>query len=209
MSFVEAFYTFSIEIVDPDRQRYESVRVKAPKHPLEEMEAFYARIMAFALSYEEGLVFSQGLYTPQEPAAWKKDLIGNVLTWVEVGEVEVKKLRLAIRHAAHSREIKTLFRVYFFTHAQIQSFCSHLRGSKTNWIEGAEFFLLDETMLSTLALHSSIRSSWNLTISDNTIYLLYDGKELSAPLTPLNMWDEYQKHLTGISEYEIENSQSD
>src|SRR3546814_14707949 len=50
------------------------------------------RILAFALYADEGLAFTRGLSTTEEPSLWRKDLTGAILNWIELGHPDERPL---------------------------------------------------------------------------------------------------------------------
>jgi uncharacterized protein YaeQ len=55
MTFVQAFYSFNLDITNSDAGGYFKLRIKVPQHPEESLEHLFARVLAFVHSYEEGL----------------------------------------------------------------------------------------------------------------------------------------------------------
>ena len=48
------------------------------------MRYLLTRVIAYCLCFEEGIAFTKGLSTTDEPAAWVKDAHGNLRLWIEV-----------------------------------------------------------------------------------------------------------------------------
>jgi len=190
MTFVAAFYTFSVELNVSERDLYTSFRLKVPRHELESVEHLYARMIAFLHCYRQGQTFTQEVSDPKEPTIVHKDTIGELLLWVHVGGIERRKLELSLKQnpqASHA--------VYFFDEEQIHSFCHALRGSKSNWVEHVRFFLIDRQFLSDVASLERTSPSWVATFIDEQLYLTIDGRDFESPLRSIDIWDEYQKHL--------------
>jgi uncharacterized protein YaeQ len=190
MTFVAAFYTFSVELNVADRGLYTSFRLKVPRHELESVQHLSARMIAFLHCYRQGQTFTQEVSDPKEPTIVLKDTIGELLLWVHVGEIERRKLELSLKQnpgVPHS--------VYFFDEVQIHNFCHALRGSKSNWIEHVQFLLIDPEFLAQLAPLERTSPSWVATFIDEQLYLSIDGVDFESPLRSIDMWDEYQKQL--------------
>ncbi len=190
MTFVAAFYTFSIELNIPERGLFTSFRLKVPRHELESLEHFCARMIAFLHCYRSGIAFTQEVSDPREPTILLTDTIGERLLWVHVGGIERRKLELSLKQNPNTPHI-----VYFFEPAQIHGFCHSLRGSKSNWIESVQFFLIDSDFLTRLAERERTSPSWVASFLDQRVYLSIDGSDFESDLLPLDMWSEYQKHL--------------
>jgi uncharacterized protein YaeQ len=194
MTFVLAFYSFNLEINNSEAESYRKLRIKIPRHPYESLEQMYARVLAFAHSYEEGLEFSRGLFETREPSLWKRDLFGGTELAVEVGQVDEEKLHRALRHNPQTRH-----KVYFFSDDQVAQFCRSLRGSTSNWIEGISFFQIAANVLTELEPLERSSSSWSLAFVDEALYLSVDGTTIETRITPLDMWEKFQQSLADAS----------
>ena len=85
MALSATVYRIQIELSDVDRGVYESLDLRVARHPSESMPYLLTRVIAYALLFEEGIAFSKGLSTTDEPPVWVKDLQGNLRVWVELG----------------------------------------------------------------------------------------------------------------------------
>lgn len=190
MSFAAKFYTFSIDLNHVDRQLFTKFRIKVPLHPVEPLQHLYARMIAYLNSYSEGLLFSQGLFDQTQPTLWEKNVIGEVLRWIEVGVPDKKKLELALRLPPPIN-----YHIYFYEHAQIPEFCHHLRGSKTNWVAPFAFSLIDPDFLENLLPYENSSPTWEVTIIDGHLYLVCDKREFDTVVLPVDIWNAYQESI--------------
>jgi uncharacterized protein YaeQ len=58
------------------------------------------RLLAFALcvpadARDGGLEFAKGMWDPDEPELWQKDLTGRIVQWIEVGQPEERRIAKA------------------------------------------------------------------------------------------------------------------
>ncbi len=175
MGFVECFHSLHLEISDPERQIYDTLRIKTARHPLEESDYLVARILALVHSYRPGIAFSQGYFNTKEPAIWHHDEIGALLSWIEVGTIDIEKLRRAVRHGGECS-----VRVYLWRADDIGRVLTLVHGVPEAWIEKIEWYALPEELIKSLAgeLTSKIRISY--TVVDQTVYLNWN--ESSAVL---------------------------
>lgn len=206
MTFVAAFYTFSVELNVAERELYTSFRLKVPRHELESVQHLYARMIAFLHCYRDGQMFTKEVSDPKEPTIVLTDPVGELLLWVHVGGIERRKLELSLK-----QHPKTPHSVYFFDETQIHAFCHALRGSKSNWVEDVQFFLLDRDFLDQVASLERTSPAWVATFIDDRIYLTIDGRDFESPLRAVDIWDEYQKHLlasTSASDQSSRNASS-
>jgi uncharacterized protein YaeQ len=190
MSFVAAFYNFTVELNNADRDIYTRFRVKTARHPYESLEHLYARMIAYCHSFREGQSFTQGMFEPKEPAIWLKDVIGETLLWIEVGPVDKRKLEITLRSSPQAEH-----RIYFYSSEHVHSFCHMLKGSKTNWVKDISFFLIPPEFLEQLIPLEHSSPLWTMTCVENRIYLSCDGVDSECDLAPINIWDAYQDYL--------------
>ncbi|MGB3289912.1 MAG: YaeQ family protein [Burkholderiaceae bacterium] len=92
MALRATIFKLDLHVADMDRGYYGSHTLTLARHPSETDERMMLRVLAFALYAEEGLVFTRGLSTTDEPALWHKDLTGAVLNWIELGHPDERRL---------------------------------------------------------------------------------------------------------------------
>ena len=88
-----------LHIADMERGYYHDHAVTVARHPSETDERMMVRLLAFALNADEALAFGAGLSTDDEPDLWRKDLTGNIETWIDVGLPDEKRVRKACGRA--------------------------------------------------------------------------------------------------------------
>lgn len=87
----------ALQIADIDRAVYADHSLTLARHPSENDERMMIRLLAFALNVPAddkagALEFAKGMWDPDEPELWQKDLTGRLLHWVEVGQPEERRL---------------------------------------------------------------------------------------------------------------------
>ena len=194
MSFVAAFYSFTIELSHVDGGIFRRFRVKTALHPHESLEHLYARILAFAHAYRPEQVFSQGLFNPREPTMWEKDIVGEVLSWNYVGVPDAKVLETALRTWPQAA-----FRLYFYEDGQVEKLCHAMRASRGTWLSRIGFYRFDPGFLEALLPFDSSSPLWTLTFVDNQVYLAFDDQEFESSLSVLDMSAEFQRWLGNYS----------
>src|SRR5689334_6889987 len=95
MALGATMYLFAIELADSDRGVYESLEVRVARHPSEAPDYLLARVLAYCLEYMEGIAFSSGLSTPDEPAIAVRDLTGAMQSWIDIGTPSPERLHRA------------------------------------------------------------------------------------------------------------------
>lgn len=105
----------ALQIADIDRGVYADHQLTLARHPSENDERMMLRLLAFALNVplddKAGtLEFAKGMWDPEEPELWHKDLTGRLLHWIEVGQPEERRL---VKASGRSERVS----VYAFSHS--------------------------------------------------------------------------------------------
>ena len=100
MALKATIFKASLQIADMDRHVYVDHAVTLARHPSETDERMMVRLLAMALNlptdpHHGTLEFAKGLWDPDEPELWHKDLTGQILHWIEVGQPDDKRLMKA------------------------------------------------------------------------------------------------------------------
>lgn len=87
----------SLQIADMDRSLYADRQLTLARHPSETDERMMVRVLAYALCLpadddQGALEFAKGMWDPDEPELWRKDLTGRIVHWIEVGQPEERRL---------------------------------------------------------------------------------------------------------------------
>src|SRR5580692_6983854 len=109
MALTATIHHVEVVLSDVDRSVYESLDLRVARHPSESGRYLVTRLLAYCLSYEEGIAFSKGgLSSADEPPIAIRDPTGTLLAWIDVGSPSAERLHKAAKAAA---------RVSLFTHA--------------------------------------------------------------------------------------------
>lgn len=87
-------------IADMDRNYYETHEITIAQHPSETNQRLMIRLIAFALNASESLVITKGIGGDDEPELWEKNYSGEIELWIDLGQVDEKRLRKACGKAA-------------------------------------------------------------------------------------------------------------
>jgi uncharacterized protein YaeQ len=90
----------ALQLADVDRGVYCDRQLTLARHPSEPDERMRVRLLASALHVgaderDGALEFAKGMWDPEEPELWRKDLTGRILEWIEVGQPEERRLAKA------------------------------------------------------------------------------------------------------------------
>jgi uncharacterized protein YaeQ len=92
MALKATIFKASLQVSDIDRNYYGELQLTLARHPSETDERMMMRVLAFALNAHDCLQFGKGLSDQDEPDLWQKDLTGQILHWIEVGQPDEKRL---------------------------------------------------------------------------------------------------------------------
>ena len=162
MALGATIYVFEIQLADSDRGIYESFEVRAARHPSEAPDYLIARILAYALEYTEGIAFSNGLSTPDEPTIAVRDLTGAMQAWIDIGAPSAERLH---------RASKATPRVAVYTHKDVSQFVARLQGERIHRIEALEVYAFDRGLLSSLESRLARRMALSLTVMEKHLYV--------------------------------------
>jgi uncharacterized protein YaeQ len=82
-----------LSIADMDRNYYETHEITIAQHPSETEQRLMIRLAAFALNATDRLVISKGIGADDEPELWDKNYGGDIELWIDLGQVDEKRLR--------------------------------------------------------------------------------------------------------------------
>ena len=92
-------YRIELSVSDMDRGYYATHTLTLARHPSETDERLMVRLLAFALHADERLQFGKGLSSDDEPDLWRKDLTGDILEWIDLGQPDEQRIRRACGRA--------------------------------------------------------------------------------------------------------------
>jgi uncharacterized protein YaeQ len=175
MALGATIYVFDIRLADADRNVYETLSLRVAQHPSESAEYLLTRVLAYCLEYTEGIAFSSGgLSTPDEPTLTIRDLTGVLKSWTEIGAPEAARLHKASKAAP---------RVSVYAHKGIDLFLAKLQGERVHRAEAIEVYALDPKFLGALTAKLQRRMTFDLSVSDRTLYLTIDEETLTTSVT--------------------------
>ena len=162
MALGATMYVFEVRLADADRGVYETLTIRAARHPSETAEYLVTRLLAYCLEYTEGIAFSKGLSDPDEPAISVRDLTGALQAWIEVGAPDAARLHKAAKSAPE---------VAVYVHRDLDQLLSRLTGERIHRAEALRICAVDRELLTALVERLERRMDFDLAVSDRTIYL--------------------------------------
>ena len=176
MAVNATIYHFDVQLSDVDRGVYEALALRVARHPSETAEYLLARVLAYGLEFAEGIAFSRGLAEPDEPAIAVRDLTGALRAWIEIGSPDAARLHKASKAAP---------RVVVYTHKDPAHLVRQLAGERIHRAGSLEIHGFDRALLASLVDRLERRMSFDLAVSDRTLYVTLGGTTLSGPLTTI------------------------
>ena len=99
MALKATVHRAELQVVDMDRHHYVDYTLSLARHPSETAARAMVRLLAFGLFADEGLAFGRGVSTEDEPDLWRRDLTGDIVHWIELGQPDEARLRRACGRA--------------------------------------------------------------------------------------------------------------
>ncbi len=177
MSLTATIYNFDIDLADNDRQVYETLALRVARHPSESEEFLWARVLAYAMEYGEGIEFSRGgLSDTDAPPIAIRDLTGAYRAWIEVGTPDGDRLHRASKAAP---------RVAVYVQRDPSQWLARLAGTRIHRAEALELWSLDRPFLAALTARLERRMAFSLSITDRELMVASGTEILTGPVTRL------------------------
>jgi len=168
---------FEIGLSDIDRHVYEALSLKVAQHPSESGPHLVARVIAYALEFTEGLTFTSGLSSGDEPALWVRDMTGQLQAWIEIGTPEGPRLHKASKAAD---------RVAVYCHKEPMSWLRLLERETVHGSEHIALAALPAAAIGAIAEGLTRRNSWTLSRIEDAVFIESDGKSHSFNIERLS-----------------------
>lgn len=176
MAQPSTIYRVKIQLANIDRGVYEALQASVARHPSETEERLVARLLAYALFYEEGLQFTKGVGAGDEPDLWSKEPDGRTRTWLEVGLPDAERLLKAARHAEQLILLVCGSSAGLWQRTQL--------GKLAGMGNGLIVSLAQDFIAQLVAgLERSI--VWDVTITEGSLYVQCGGESLTTELLVL------------------------
>ena len=174
MALAATLYHLQIDLSDVDRGVYEQLDLRVARHPSESMPFMLTRVIAYCLCHAEGIAFSKGLSTTDEPALWIRDLQGNLAAWIEVGSPSPDRLHKAAKASP---------RVVVFTQHDPALLERAARDRPIHRAEAIEVYALDPRFLDELGALTDRNTRFTLVHTEGVLYVTIGEASLSSAVT--------------------------
>ncbi len=166
-------YTFTVNLADVDRGVYEELSLRAARHPSETDAYMVTRVLAYCLEYVEGIRFSEGVSSTDEPAVLVRDATGRLTDWIEIGAPDAARLH----HGS-----KLADRTVVYTHRDPARVASVWAGKKIHQAERIVLRSFDPGFIDGAVAALERRSTVTLSVTEGQLYLDLNGAALSSAL---------------------------
>ena len=166
MALGATIYHIEIALSDTDRGVYEALDLRVAQHPSETMRYLVTRTLAYALLHEEGIAFSKGLSTTNEPAVWVREGDGRVRVWIDVGSPSAERLH---------RASKASGRVVVFTYDSPSKLRLALEGERIHRAEHIEMVGVPTALLDAIAEATGRHANWELVHTGGELFVTVAG----------------------------------
>ena len=177
MALGATIYNFDVDLSDTDRGVYETLALRVACHPSESEEYLVSRVIAYLLEFTDGIEFSRGISTPDDPAIAVRDLTGALKVWIDIGTPDAARLHKASKAAA---------RVAVYTHKDPAQFLKQLAGKTIHNAEALELYAIDRALVGALVARLERRLAFSLTVSDRTLYVSIGEDQLTGTVVRLS-----------------------
>lgn len=173
MAQASTIYAVTVDLSHVDRGRYETLELRLARHPSETAEFLITRLLAYALEYEDGIAFGDGISTAGEPAVLVRDLTGRVTHWIEVGMPAAERV-----HRGH----KLAGRAAVYTHRDLRQVLAQLDGRGVYRAGDVPVYAFPAALIDPMAAALDRRTAWTFNVVDGEIYVDGPAGALSAPV---------------------------
>ena len=162
MALTSTLYRFTVDLSDVDRNLYQTLEFRAAMHPSESTPFFVTRILAFCLNYRDGLEFSGGISTPEDPALRVSGLTGGLDLWIDIGNPSAKRIHKASKSARQ---------VMIYTHKDAQMLVDGFKEEAVHKLESIGIYSLDQRFLNFLGATLNRDNHWEMTHNQGELYV--------------------------------------
>ena len=162
MAIASTLYRFRLDLSDIDRGVYEELDLRVAMHPSESEEYLLTRILAYALSYEEGLEFTSGLSNNDEPAIRRQTPDGTIHRWIDIGNPAAKRLHKASKA---SRAVQV------YTYKDPENLKKDVRGQQIHKVETIEVFSFSPGFLAEISPFLKRDNRWTIIHNEKELTL--------------------------------------
>ncbi|MFJ4253691.1 YaeQ family protein [Microbacterium sp. NPDC090003] len=173
MAIGSTIHTFDVQLADTDRGVYDDFSLRVARHPSETDAYMLTRMLAYALEFTEGIVFSEGISQTDEPAVLVRDLTGAITAWIEVGAPDAERLHYGSRLAE---------RTVVYTHRDPAKVMAPWEGKRIHRADDLRVYSFDSRFIDQAVPHLARRNTLTVTVTEQVLYLDINGANLTTAI---------------------------
>ena len=167
MALKSTIFRANLNVSDLDRGHFAEYPLTIARHPSETDERMLMRVLAYALytpadDHGGALELAKSLWDPDEPDLWQRNLVGEVVHWIEVGQPDDRRLMKASSRAEQVT-------VYSYA-SSTPVWWAGLQG-KLNRAPKVAVWQVDPEASQALAALVARTVQWQVTIQDGTVWV--------------------------------------
>jgi uncharacterized protein YaeQ len=166
----------TIHLSDMDRNYYDTIQLTIAQHPSENDRRMMIRLIAYVLNASENLQFGKGVSDEDEAAIWRINYSEVIELWIELGQLDEKRLKKACNRA---QEVK----LYCFG-SSVDTWWQQSKG-KLNQFDKLSIESFSEETTQALALLADRSMELQISIQDGQVWLTSGEQSLLIELHKL------------------------
>jgi len=164
-------HTFTVQLADVDRGVYDELTLRVAQHPSETGAYMLTRVLAYCLEYEEGIAFSEGISSTEEPAVLVRDPTGTITAWIEIGAPDAERL-----HHGSKRAERTVV----YTHRDPAKVSALWAGKRIHRSEDIVLHSFDPGFIDAAVAVLDRRNTMTVSLVERRLYLDLNGTSLAS-----------------------------
>ncbi|SFR92500.1 Uncharacterized conserved protein YaeQ, suppresses RfaH defect [Microbacterium sp. cf046] len=164
-------HTFAVQLADVDRGVYDDFTLRVARHPSETDAFMTTRVLAYCLEFEDGIAFSEGISSTDEPAVLVRDATGRLTVWIEVGAPDADRLHFGSKLAD---------RTVVYTHRDPAKVLALWSGKRIHRSDAITLHSFDAGFIDAAAHALERRNVMTVSVTERELYLELNGVTLST-----------------------------
>ncbi len=175
MALTATLFHLQVTLSDVDRGVYEALDLRVAQHPSESMRYMLTRLLAYCLSYAEGIAFSKaGIASTDDPPICVRDPTGLLLAWIDVGSPSAERLHRAAKAARQ---------VALYSCTPLAQLQREFGSRPIHHSDSIELWHLEPAFLDALAPHIDRNTKLELVRNEGQLYVTIGDNVLEGTLT--------------------------
>ena len=178
MALKATIHKVRLQLADMDRNVYGDHELTIARHPSETDERMLMRVLAYALNVPADdargtLELAKSLWDTDEPDLWQRDLTGEIVHWIDLGQPDERRLSKAASRAG---------KVTVYSYASSTPIWWQGLQGKLVRAPKVAIWSVDPEQSQALAALVERSMGWQVTVQDGTVWVS-DGTH-SVEITP-------------------------